>query len=127
MSPPVADHLKEKRLASLDKITADTIKSKQRWHQQFQHGGDAPSPVAITTTSLTHNSSEAAEVSGADHQTDGVGVFNNDRGRGENHTDEEMEVDGVGGSELEQPGVENVELPSFRFDEDEDSDGEINR
>lgn len=37
-----------------------------------------------------------------------------------------MEIDGVGGgeAELQRSGSD---LPSFRFDEDEDSDGELNR
>ena len=120
----MADHLKEKRLASLDKITADTIKSKQRWHQQLHHRAghpnEAPPPASVTTTTLTHNSSKAAEMmTGVDHRTDGLKVVNNDRGREE---DEEMEI-GVS----EHQGAGHTELPSFRFDEDENSDGEMNR
>ena len=120
-------------MASLEKITADSIKRKQRWQHQIQQDINNVASVSPThstsLTSLQHSHQLAGRPNAplADHRTENSKTLaNNDRGgssvpHGDRDLDSMMEVDGVGESKSEP------HLPSFRFDEDEDSDGELNR
>ena len=139
----ITDHLKEKKLASLDKITADTIKRKQRWHQQMQQGlSDITSPpISSTDSTPSQNSTRMPLTSASGGEGGAVEMFNHERGTPSTQRFGEesmMEVDGGGGKprpwqeeeEKEEGGagrMETRELPSFRFEDDEDSEGEMNR
>lgn len=137
----ITDHLKEKKkLASLDKITADTIKRKQRWHQQMQQGlAEITSPpVSSTSSSLSQNSTRIPPTSASGGESGVVEMFNHEGGIPSAQSfdgESMMEVDGGGGEprpwqEKEEGGgsrMEARELPSFRFEDDEDSEGEMNR
>ena len=144
----VTDHLKEKKLASLDKITADTVKRKQRWHQQMQQGlSEITSPPLSSTSSNLSQTSTRITPASAGGGGSGVGeTFNHDRGLPSAQSFDEdylMEVDRGGGGgggeprpwqeeegEGEEGGagkMDTRELPSFRFEDDEDSEGEMNR
>ena len=142
----IPDHLKEKKLASLDKITADTIKRKQRWHQQMQQGhSEITSPPVSSISSL--NSTRIPATPQTEHPT-GIGaggIFNHERdipsAQSFGEEGSMMEVDGLAGGgggeprpwqeEEEREGgagqMEERELPSFRFEDDEDSEGEMNK
>lgn len=132
------DHLKDKKLASLDKITADTIKRKQRWHQQVQQGLSE----VISPPVSSQNSARIPLTNAGGGESGGLEMFNHDRGIPSAQSfdeDSTMEVDGfaVGGGgeprlwhegrEGEEGGMETRELPSFRFEGDEDSEGEMKR
>ena len=106
-----------------------------------------------TTTSPTIHSSVSSKASSATPQTEhsttnavhgsgDVGVFNHDRGLLPSGNEDvlQMEVDGLlrggerpwqqEGEEEEKDGqmeAKEPQLPSFRFEDDEDSEGEMNR
>lgn len=130
-----ADHHKEKKLASLEQITADTIKRKQRWQHQMQQEINSISENSFPACSPS-SSSTSIPNSGTpttlqtDHLAAGVKVLNRDGVRVSPHADEvsRMEVDGVGkGVQELQQGARSGEIPSFQFDEDDDSEGEVGR
>ena len=104
------------------------------------------SPVSSTTTStFVHNSTNVHPTMSANLQTEhpagggiGVEMFNDERGIPDVQSGDEevsiMEVDRVGRGESRQwqqdegeARREARELPSFRFEDDEDSEGEMNR
>ena len=88
---------------------------------------ETPSPVASSSTSLNQNSRipSIKSLLQTDLFSENKGLFNNDRSHTGNDETSLMEVDGAKG---DQPGPQGTaDLPSFRFDEDENSDSEMNR